>query len=57
LRSGPAALAPQAASRGAAGALIVNAFDVFGGAARLASARAELIVRFGLAPVMPVLHA
>ncbi|MFM0002495.1 2-succinyl-5-enolpyruvyl-6-hydroxy-3-cyclohexene-1-carboxylic-acid synthase [Paraburkholderia dipogonis] len=57
LRSGPAALAPQAASRGAAGALIVNAFDVFGGAARLAAARAELIVRFGLAPVMPVLHA
>ncbi|MFM0076321.1 2-succinyl-5-enolpyruvyl-6-hydroxy-3-cyclohexene-1-carboxylic-acid synthase [Paraburkholderia sediminicola] len=56
LRSGPSALAPQAAARGAAGALIVNAFDVFGGAARLASARAELIVRFGLAPVMPVLH-
>ncbi|CAB3675289.1 2-succinyl-5-enolpyruvyl-6-hydroxy-3-cyclohexene-1-carboxylate synthase [Paraburkholderia sediminicola] len=56
LRSGPFALAPQAAARGAAGALIVNAFDVFGGAARLASARAELIVRFGLAPVMPVLH-
>ncbi len=57
LRSGPFALAPQAAAHGAAGALIVNAFDVFGGAARLASARAELIVRFGLAPVMPVLHA
>jgi 2-succinyl-5-enolpyruvyl-6-hydroxy-3-cyclohexene-1-carboxylate synthase len=56
LRSGPFALAPQAAAQGAAGALIVNAFDVFGGAARLASARAELIVRFGLAPVMPVLH-
>ncbi|MFM0180398.1 2-succinyl-5-enolpyruvyl-6-hydroxy-3-cyclohexene-1-carboxylic-acid synthase [Paraburkholderia aspalathi] len=56
LRSGPSALAPQAAARGAAGALIVNAFDVLGGAARLASARAELIVRIGLAPVMPVLH-
>lgn len=57
LRSGPSALAPQTAARGAAGALIVNAFDVFGGAARLATTRAELIVRFGLAPVMPVLHA
>lgn len=57
LRSGPSALAPQTAARGATGALIVNAFDVFGGAARLATTRAELIVRFGLAPVMPVLHA
>ncbi|MFM0646988.1 thiamine pyrophosphate-binding protein [Paraburkholderia bryophila] len=57
LRSGPSALAPQTAARGAPGALIVNAFDVFGGAARLANTRAELIVRFGLAPVMPVLHA
>ncbi|RKE40043.1 2-succinyl-5-enolpyruvyl-6-hydroxy-3-cyclohexene-1-carboxylate synthase [Paraburkholderia sp. BL23I1N1] len=57
LRSGPSALAPEAAARGASGALIVNAFDVFGGAARMASARAELVVRFGLAPVMPVLHA
>ena len=57
LRAGPSALAPQTAARGAAGALIVNAFDVFGGAARLAATRAELIVRFGLAPVMPVLHA
>lgn len=57
LRSGPSALAPQTAARGAPGALIVNAFDVFGGAARLATTRAELIVRFGLAPVMPVLHA
>ncbi|AXL50205.1 hypothetical protein DSC91_002305 [Paraburkholderia caffeinilytica] len=57
LRSGPSALAPQAAARGAAGALIVNAFDVLGGAARMAAARSELIVRFGLAPVMPVLHA
>ncbi|MGF6768173.1 2-succinyl-5-enolpyruvyl-6-hydroxy-3-cyclohexene-1-carboxylate synthase [Paraburkholderia sp. GAS199] len=57
LRAAPQAIAPDAVARGKPGALIVNAFDVFGGAARLADTRAELIVRFGLAPVMPVLHA
>jgi 2-succinyl-5-enolpyruvyl-6-hydroxy-3-cyclohexene-1-carboxylate synthase len=57
LRSGPGALAPAAAMRGAAGALIVNAFDVLGGSARMAGVRPDLIVRFGLAPVLPLLHA
>ncbi|SIO22043.1 2-succinyl-5-enolpyruvyl-6-hydroxy-3-cyclohexene-1-carboxylic-acid synthase [Paraburkholderia phenazinium] len=56
LRAGPAALAPAQAARGAPGALIVNAFDVLGGSARMADARPDLIVRFGLAPVLPLLH-
>jgi 2-succinyl-5-enolpyruvyl-6-hydroxy-3-cyclohexene-1-carboxylate synthase len=57
LRAGSAALAPAQAARGAAGALIVNAFDVLGGAGRMAAERPDLIVRFGIAPVLPLLHA
>ncbi|WP_186308374.1 2-succinyl-5-enolpyruvyl-6-hydroxy-3-cyclohexene-1-carboxylic-acid synthase [Paraburkholderia sp. BCC1885] len=56
LRAGPAALEPAQAARGAPGALIINAFDVLGGGARMADARPDLIVRFGLAPVLPLLH-
>jgi 2-succinyl-5-enolpyruvyl-6-hydroxy-3-cyclohexene-1-carboxylate synthase len=56
MRAGPAALAPAQAARGAAGALIVNAFDVLGGAGRMAAERPDLIVRFGIAPVLPLLH-
>lgn len=56
LRAGPAALKPAEAARGTAGALIVNAFDVLGGAGRMAAERPDLIVRFGVAPVLPLLH-
>lgn len=56
LRAQHGALSPEAAARGEPGALIVNAFDVFG-AARLADARPDLVIRFGLAPVLPALHA
>ncbi|WP_176081289.1 2-succinyl-5-enolpyruvyl-6-hydroxy-3-cyclohexene-1-carboxylic-acid synthase [Paraburkholderia tropica] len=56
LRAQPGALSPEAAARGEPGALVVNAFDVFG-TARLADARPDLVIRFGLAPVLPALHA
>ncbi|MFP6560928.1 thiamine pyrophosphate-binding protein [Paraburkholderia sp. B3] len=55
LRAGHDALSPDAALRGEAGALIVSAFDVLG-AGRLARAHPELVIRFGLAPVLPTLH-
>ncbi|SOE96830.1 2-succinyl-5-enolpyruvyl-6-hydroxy-3-cyclohexene-1-carboxylate synthase [Burkholderia sp. D7] len=56
LRARPAAVSPDAAAAGEAGALIVNPFDVLGGPGRLATIRPDLIVRFGLAPVLPALH-
>ncbi|MDR3096684.1 MAG: 2-succinyl-5-enolpyruvyl-6-hydroxy-3-cyclohexene-1-carboxylic-acid synthase [Paraburkholderia sp.] len=56
LRARHGALSPEAAVRGEAGALIVNAFDVFSGT-RLADARPDLVIRFGMAPVLPALHA
>lgn len=56
LRAGPESLSPEAVAAGAAGALILNPFDVLGGPGRLATVKPDLIVRFGLAPVLPALH-
>ena len=55
LRSGGDVLSPEAALPGEAGALIVSAFDALS-AGRLAHAHPELVIRFGLAPVLPTLH-
>ena len=54
LRAHPCARGPQAAP--AAGALILNPFDALASRAPMSDARCELIVRFGLAPVLPTLH-
>lgn len=57
LRAGAASLSPEQAEANAQAALILNPFDVLGGPGRLAAVRPDLIVRFGLAPVLPALHA
>lgn len=54
LRAHPSAHGAQTAP--AAGALILNPFDALASRAPMSDARCELIVRFGLAPVLPTLH-
>lgn len=54
LRAHPSARGAQTAP--AAGALILNPFDALASRAPMSDARCELIVRFGLAPVLPTLH-
>ncbi len=54
LRAHPCAHGAQTAP--AAGALILNPFDALASRAPISDARCELIVRFGLAPVLPTLH-
>lgn len=54
LRARPCARDAQAAP--AMGPLILNPFDALASRAPMSDARCELIVRFGLAPVLPTLH-
>jgi 2-succinyl-5-enolpyruvyl-6-hydroxy-3-cyclohexene-1-carboxylate synthase len=54
LRAHPSACAADATTGD--GALVLNPFDALGARSRIAGARCELIVRFGLAPVLPTLH-
>lgn len=54
LRAHPSACAADAGH--GAGALVLNPFDALGARSPIAGARCELIVRFGLAPVLPALH-
>ena len=54
LRAHPSARGAQSAP--GAGALILNPFDALASRAPMSDARCELIVRFGLAPVLPTLH-
>jgi 2-succinyl-5-enolpyruvyl-6-hydroxy-3-cyclohexene-1-carboxylate synthase len=56
LRSGATARSPAVAWDRPTGALIVNPFDILGGRDATAIPRPDLVVRFGLAPVLPALH-
>jgi len=54
LRAHPSASAADAASAGRA--LVLNPFDALSAPSLVAGTRCEVIVRFGLAPVLPTLH-
>ncbi len=57
LRAHPSACAADAPpAPHAPHALVLNPFDAFGTRSLVAGSRCELIVRFGLAPVLPALH-
>lgn len=57
LRAHPSAHAADAATAASGtSALVLNPFDALGTGSLVVGSRCELIVRFGLAPVLPMLH-